>query len=239
MDYMRMLSYVFENPNWLTTILLAALIGLIPILGPLVLAGYKYEVVIGLLATGGGRYPDFDFGRFADYLVRGLWPFLIGLIVGMVFGALMVLPTFIGLAGDAGVAIGAILQLGMLLLFPIALIILQPMLLRAALTQDFAQGFQIDWVKDFFSKVGVEVVLGFLFWYIAAMFVGMLGLLACCIGIVAVAPFMSLAQAHLFYQLYSLYLTRGGIPIPIQPTSGFGPPSKISGPPPLPPKPLA
>src|SRR5438034_6215952 len=79
MDYMRMLSYVFENPNWFMNLLLGALCALIPIIGPIVLLGYRYETVIGLLAVGGARYPDFNFGRFGDYLMRGLWPFLVGL----------------------------------------------------------------------------------------------------------------------------------------------------------------
>jgi len=75
MDYMRMVTYVFDNPNWLMNIVLVALCSLIPIVGAIVVLGYQYEVVVALLANQGTRYPDFDFGRFVDYLMRGLWPF--------------------------------------------------------------------------------------------------------------------------------------------------------------------
>src|SRR5262245_3305784 len=77
-EYKRMYSYVFENPNWVTNVLLVGVCFLsgtvIPVIGPLLVTGYQCEVVLGLLASRGARYPDFDFNRFTDYLLRGLWP---------------------------------------------------------------------------------------------------------------------------------------------------------------------
>src|SRR3954462_1936123 len=83
-EHMRMFKYVFENPNWLMNILLSGLCMIIPIIGSLIVLGYQFEAVAALLATQGARYPDFTFSRFAEYLVRGLWPFLVQLIASLV-----------------------------------------------------------------------------------------------------------------------------------------------------------
>src|SRR5258708_32650071 len=117
---MRMLSYVFENPNWFMNLLLAALCALIPIIGPIVLKGYLYEAVIGLLAVGGARYPDFNFSRFGDYLMRGLWPFLVGLVCSFAllpFYAVILVGAIVG--GKAGAALMGLMYMAMLIIVPV------------------------------------------------------------------------------------------------------------------------
>jgi hypothetical protein len=215
MDYMRMITYIFENPNWMMNILLAALCALIPVIGGIVLQGYRYEVVIGLLATGGARYPDFDFGRFVDYLMRGLWPFLVALVCSFAFLPFVCLIVIAMSMGRAGEIIGLLVNLAMLVFVPVFALLLIPMVFRAAMTLDFAQAFQIEWIKDFLKRVWVELILGILFLMVASMVLAPLGLLACCVGILAVGPILMLAQGHLLFQVYSLYLARGGTPIQI------------------------
>jgi hypothetical protein len=223
MDYMRMITYVFENPNWLMNLLLAALCSLIPVIGGLVVQGYHYEAAIALISEGGRRYPDFNFGRFGDYLMRGLWPFLAGLLcmvgIAIVLMVLIFLPAGIvhAVAGeDAAGAVTGLMGFGVAIISPVIALFLQPMLFRAALTMEFGQAFQFDWVKDFVSKVWLEMLLGFLFLYVASMVLGMLGLLACCVGVLFVGPIVLLAHANLLFQVYSIYLSRGGTPVPIK-----------------------
>src|SRR5436190_4088769 len=240
MDYMRMLSYVFENPNWFMNLLLGGLCSLIPVIGPIVLLGYRYETVIALLAVGGARYPDFNFGRFGDYLMRGLWPFLVGLACSLVllpFYVLILVGAIVG--GKAGAALVGLMYMAMLVIVPVFVLVLQPMLLRAALTLDFVQAFQFEWIKDFLRRVWVELLLGLLFLCVSAMVLAPLGFLACCVGIILVGPILTLAQANMLFQVYSLYLTRGGTPLAINPgaTPMMGsPPGSI--PPVYPPKAL-
>ena len=242
LQYMRMYQYIFENPNWMMNILLPALCGLIPVIGPLVLLGYQYEVVIALLGTGGLRYPDFDFNRFVDYLLRGLWPFLVQLIASVILVPLylvLVIPMMLlmGAAGGAGDDAAPIIFLVgmaifMVVIFAVAMLlafILMPMQLRAGLTADFAQGFNFGWAMSFVKKTWVEILLGLLFLMFTSMVLGILGALACYIGIFFVMPLIFLAQAHFLYELYLLFLSRGGEPVPIklqQPPAqgGFAPP---------------
>jgi hypothetical protein len=234
MDYMRMITYVFENPNWFMNLFLAALCSLIPIIGGLVVQGYHYEAAIQLISEGGRRYPDFDFGRFGDYLMRGLWPFLVGLAfiigVAIIAVALIFIPAAIvhAVVGeDLAAAVGGLMVLMITLASFVLGLFLQPMLFRAALTLDFSQAFQFDWVKDFVSKVWLELILGFLFLAVAANILTFLGILACCVGVIFVGPILLLAHASLLFQVYSIYLSRGGTPVPIR---VFGQPTTMGHP---------
>lgn len=222
MDYMRMVMYVFENPNWFMNSFLGALCTLIPVVGQIVLQGYVYEVTIALIANGGTRYPDFDFSRFGDYLMRALWPFLVGLVC--MLGLSVVLGILFGIAGlggavggdDVGTLLTGLALLAMSVIVPVFVVLMQPMLLRSAFTLDFGQGFQMEWNKDFLRKTWVDMLIGFLFLGLASMVLTPIGLLACCVGIFLVGPILQLARANLLFQVYFQYLSRGGSPIPIK-----------------------
>ena len=125
LDYMRAYNYIFENPNWVTTILLLGLccVGMmIPILGIVVqlfILGYQFETIDLLMKSHGRQYPDFDFGRLGEYLARGLWPFLINLIASFVllpviylgFGIIALI--VMGISSAAGDTLGPILGIGL------------------------------------------------------------------------------------------------------------------------------
>jgi hypothetical protein len=229
LQYLRMYSYIFENPNWMMNVLLTAVCGLIPIIGGLVLMGYQYEVVIAMLMSGGTRYVDFDFNKFADYLMRGLWPFLVGLIASLVAVplALVFVPLMfmvIALAGSAGedaapLILLIVMPVMFLFIFAISLIpalFIVPMQIRAALAQDFAVAFNFGWVWDFVKKCWMEMFLGMLFVGFTGMILALCGMLACYIGMFFVMPLIFLAQAHFIYELYLLFLSRGGEPVQIK-----------------------
>jgi len=230
-EYLRMYNYVFENPNWLTNILLTALCMLIPVIGSLIAIGYQFEAVSMLLLTQGARYPDFNFNRFADYLMRGLWPFLVQLIASFVLTPILLVTIgapivmLVGVASTAGddampfvllVGIPLVVLGSILFSIPVTMLLIPPML-RAGLAQDLAEGFNFGWAMDFLKRTWKEMFLALLFLSVTAAVLGILGLLACYVGLFVVMPFVILAQAHLYYQLYVLYLSRGGTPIPEKP----------------------
>jgi hypothetical protein len=231
-EYVRMYSYVFDNPNWLMNLVWGALCiisqFLIPIVGPLLLLGYQFEIIDALLASRGQRYPDFDLNRFGDYLGRSLWPFLVKLVAGLVLGfaLLMVIAipvvAIIAIASSAGedaaapfLAIG--IPLLVLVLVPLAFLTtmpLVPMAFRAGMTGSFGEGFNFDWVKDYLRRVWFELLLAMLFLAFSGFALTVCGLLACVLPVLLVQPLVLFAEAHLMYQLYLLYLSRGGQPIP-------------------------
>ena len=237
-EYMRAYNFIFENPNWVTNVLWLSLAGLIagvvPGIGVLVylpLMGYCFEVIESLLTSGGRSYPDVDMNRIERYFYRGLWPFLVALIVTMV-AMFVVLPLWYGAMiavvlggaaiGDEGGAILMLIGIPFLILMLFAAsaavgVLTLPFILRAGLSQDFASGFDFGWARDFIKRVGMDTLLANLFFTITYFILAMLGLLAFCVGVYAAAAVAILAWSHLAFQLYSVYLSRGGMPVPLKP----------------------
>lgn len=238
-EYMRAYNYVFENPNWMTNILwlgLAMLIaGMVPGVGVLVyipLLGYGFEVVEALLANGGRGYPDVDMNRIERYFYRGLWPFLVGMIVSMVamfvvlplfYGAMIALVVAASAMGDSDAA-GIMLVIGLPFLFLLMFaamaavgVLTMPFILRGGLSQDFAASFDFGWARDFLKRVGMDALFANLFLTITYMILLFLGLLVFCVGAYAAVAVAFLAWSHLMFQLYAVYLSRGGSPIPLKP----------------------
>ena len=101
-EYFAAFNYFFEHPEWINSLLMGSICMFIPMLNGLILAGYRYEIVEMKLRFPDQPYPKFDFARFSQYLTRGIWPFLIDLIVQMI----LVFPMLIVIYGSMiGIAI--------------------------------------------------------------------------------------------------------------------------------------
>jgi len=231
LEYMRAYNYIFENPNWMMNVLWGFLSMLVPIVGPLVFMGYEFEIVESLLMNQGTRYPDFDLNRLSYYLERGIWPFLVNLVANFVMApvffvfyiGMMLLVAGGGAAGgeEAG-AIIALIMIPLMFIVIMGLVIvltmfLLPMIIRAGLSQDFAQGFNFGWIMSFVKKMWAEMLLVTLFMSVSGLMLVFVGALVFCVGMYFAAVIVMLASTNFQYQLYQIFLTRGGEPIPLKP----------------------
>lgn len=231
MRYFDAYSYVFDSPNWAMNLLLATVCMLIPVVGPIVLWGYQFEIIESLHRDPRRNYPDFDFNYFVEYLKRGVWPFLVSLVVTLVPGMVLmaVLYALIFVVGfGANIAwqeaSASIVVVGFLVVFAVMFVagifigmICIPFVIRAGLAQDFGEAFKFDFVMSFFGKTWKQMVLSMLFMMISSAVVGMIGMLLCFVGTYPAMVLVMLAYAHIYYQLYQTYLARGGKPIPLKP----------------------
>jgi hypothetical protein len=170
-----------------------------------------------------GAYPDLTFDRLGEYLARGVWPFLVQLIVnlpvGFAFGMLWTLGMMlvsIAAASDSGVLAGVVVILLFIvyLLVVVALgVVSAPLYLRAGLSSDFAGAFSMAFLRDFLRRVGKETLLMQLFLSATSLLFTLGGMLACCIGVYPALALVMFAHHHLVLQLYELYLERGGTPV--------------------------
>lgn len=226
MRYLRSYQFPFESDNWALNLLCLSACQLIPAIGNILVLGYSYEVIEGLHAGGTQRAPDFNFNRFVKYLLRGLWPFLVQLIISVPVIALavvMYVAAFVPVMMLAQDRNSEALALVVLLLVYLLIAVLgfltsvvaMPMVLRAGLAQEFALGACWEFTRDFFRRVGRELLLAQLFLMVTAPLVALVGLLLCFIGVYPAVAVICLAGAHLHYQLYELYLQRGGVEIPL------------------------
>jgi MFS family permease len=231
MNYTASVSDFFKSPKWMMNLLLGGVCVLIPVIGPLVIKGW---LVGGFWAGEEKRpesFPDFDFNHFTKYLERGLWPFLVtmvvsipfSVIIGVIMFATMLLSSLLlpnSHGSEAGVlavliflfaaVIYIVLTIGMMLL-------LTPLTIRAALTQDFGSSFNFTFIKRFIALTWKDSVLASLFLIVASIVLIFGGALVLCVGMYFAIVIVSFCGEHLHKQLYRLYLSRGGEPVPVSP----------------------
>lgn len=240
MNYNASIGDFFKSPKWLPNLLLGAVTLLIPMVGPLVLGGWHVTV---FWARGNrddpAGLPPYDFQYFGKYLERGLWPFLVGLVASLIFVPvilIVILPLFIltsvlGSANgghDSGALfIAAIIgivcfQMLLQLAYQIAI---TPLMVRAAITQDFSSAFNLRFVKAFLSLTWKELLASMLFMIGIGLCLMVLAVVTCYVGAILAAPVAIFGWHHLQKQLYQLYLARGGEPVPLSVKLQDGPPS--------------
>lgn len=244
MNYMASITDFFRSPKWLPNMLLGAVCMLIPIIGPLVLVGWMVGPLFGSRdPVNYDRFPDFDFSNFGKMLERGVWPFLVNLVAGIIMVPLiwLVIAVPVGLfavgasamdpkqhsEAAGALAIGTILIFGVLIIAAgVAMtLLLKPLMLRATITQDFGQAFNFRFIKDFIARTWMEQIVSVIFLVVAGFTLMIIGMAAVCLGMYLVIPLMTFAQWHLERQLYDLYLARGGEVVPLSPKLSLTPPA--------------
>src|SRR5438552_8247720 len=83
MKYLYAYRFVFESPKWTTNLLVAIVCHLVQVVGPIVFLGYGFDMIETLYRRKEYRYTNFDINRIMQYLERGLWPFLVQLVVSL------------------------------------------------------------------------------------------------------------------------------------------------------------
>lgn len=233
MNYFGAFAMIHNRPDWFVNLLLTFVCAIIPVVGGIVLNGYVYETIEILHRTSGGYYPKFDFNRFVEYLLRGVGPFLIGLIVGTVFAALMlvgyllIFATVIAAdtAGEGnseaigvGILVGFAVYMAFFFVAMLAInFLIVPLALRGGLSSDIGQSFNFRWAWDFIKKTWLEMLLVFLFQGAISLVAGLFIAVTCYTGMIVAIGYIMLISAWLQFQLYRVYLSRGGEPIPFKP----------------------
>jgi hypothetical protein len=231
MNYTASVSEYFKSPKWTMNTLLAGVCVFIPIVGQIVVKGWLITGFWGRDDERPEAFPDFDFNNFGKYLERGLWPFLVTLVSSLVISmaaCVVIVPIsmIISLIGsqDHGSASGcaAALLFIVLMVFYLVLIvgmmaILTPLTIRASITQDFGQAFNFAFIKRFIALAWKEMIIASLFLLVVGLAFSAIGLIALCIGIYFAMVPAYFCWVHLQKQLYRLYLSRGGEPVPVSP----------------------
>jgi hypothetical protein len=114
--------------------------------------------------------------------------------------------------------LGMLVFLGMVMVLTLLTLFLQiPLTLRGGLSGDIGQSFAIGWAYDFMKKMWVEMLLMFLFFLLIGIVLEIFVLVTCLIGIIPAIGYVMLINSWLLFNLYRVYLSRGGEPIPFKP----------------------
>jgi hypothetical protein len=230
--YFRAYRFAFDSPNWFANVG-AVTLGLftgafIPLIGQMVAMGYLFDVIEAMHRQGNDRtYPDFRWDRFVPYLIRGAQTYLVQLLVSLpliLLAAVAYIVAFVLIvlaANDMVEPWEAILIVAglFLVLLPIALLtslVYVPLTLRAGLSQDLGLTWSWSFIKDYIGRMWWPTLLAELFLLVSTLVVTLIGLSCLIVGIYAVMGLPFIARFHLEYQLYEMYLGRGGTPIPLK-----------------------
>ena len=207
MNYSRAFSYVFDDKNWLSKLLIAGLISLIPIIGQFYLMGWMVEIVRRVKA---GRTDILPTTHFTYFLELGLKLFVVGLIYSIpviILGFILNLINSHAEYSDRGfivVMYTSIGCLGSLLTFVLNVAVA---FLGTYGTIKLAQTDQIRACLDFtdaFHTIKYNFVT-FILVELLSIVAGLIqtaGLIFCFIGIIFTAPYGSAVTAHLIGQLW-------------------------------------
>ena len=207
MNYSRAFSYVFEDKNWASKLLIAGLISLIPIVGQFYLLGWVVEIVRRVKA---GRVDVLPTTHFSYFLTLGLKMFVVSLIYSIPVVILSCIITLIN--GRAEYADGSLTVaiytsmgcFGSILTFVINCVVA---LLGTYGMIKLAQTDQIKACLDFGdayrtikANISAFIIVGLL--SIVAGLIESAGLILCFIGIIFTVPYGTAIVGHLVGQLW-------------------------------------
>jgi hypothetical protein len=223
-QYIRPFTYFLNKSAGSTNLMygsLALLTGLvIPIVGQLVVLGYAAEVAEDLEHDPElTDHRNFKTEKLVDYLVRGIWPFLMQVVLFVLFLIYFAVVVGLGIGvyvytGDppiAGIVAGVVFLPGLLILT----LTVWPMTLYAQLSRGFYPVAAFRFTISFLRRVGIPLALALVFSSFVSFWLALFGLMLCIVGVYPAIMIQVMAQEHYTIQLYRLYLDEGGERIPI------------------------
>ena len=228
---------------------MGSLLAFIPVVGQMVVYGWLARVHRALL-EGRDQIPPLAFADLGPNLNIGIAPWLVHFIVGLV-GSFVIMPVYFVGSAVAAIAIPASAEAGaseattiavavvfsalaVLLVLGLVYVVAAVMtvaLIRAELVVDVSQAFAGLAPRELWRVARLvkgELVLCTVGSAVGSVIVVALGLLALYFGIFPAMIVVLAANAHFRHQLYSLYLARGGTPLPLAPLPGV-PPAEAAG----------
>ena len=208
MNYSRAFSYVFEDKNWLSKVLIAGLISLIPIVGQFYLMGWMIEIV---RRTKAGRTDILPTTHFTYFLTLGLKMFVVCLIYSI---PVIILSCIIGLLNSSiestdshtiTIIFTGMGCLGSILTFIIEIAVA---LLGTYGTIKLAETDQIKDCLDFRdafetikNNISTFIIVELLM--VVASLISSAGVIVCFIGILFTVPYGTAVTGHLAGQLWN------------------------------------
>lgn len=209
MNFGLSFSYVFKDEDWFKKIAIPALVGLIPVIGQLIVAGWGIKITKNVIeGKEETALPDLDFG--AD-LGRGFMAALISLIyslpVALLTGASGALFGFGGSGDDTTMTIffivGGCLGLIALLLGILIAFLSATALANYAAKGEFGAAFKFKELFGMLKKSFVSWLLVVVGYLLAMSFIAPLGAIACGIGALLTAVYAVAIYSHLLGQAYN------------------------------------
>ena len=208
MEFGKSFSYVFEDKDWITKILLAAVIAFIPIVGPLAVAGWGVEITKRAIKKDPEQLPGW--GDFVNYLIKGLVVILIGFVYMLPVILVQACSNgtfFLGQeSGEESMMVIGNILLACFGCLSFIYAILVFFLIAAAIgryadTGEIGSAFQFGKVFGIVKAAPAAYLMVLVGGFLAGM-IAFVGLIACIIGVFFTAAYANAINAHLMGQAY-------------------------------------
>lgn len=204
-------KFQFQDPNWVSKMLLGALFEFLSILliGSWIVMGYQVEVIQRVMRKEERALPEWD--RLSEKLLRGIKLFVISIIYYIPLGLIIVpLMFFVGLSStfhsqdvealSGFTALSAVIFI--ILPYVLFVSILMPVVyLEFARNERMGDALNVPAVLKFFGRNLGNVILLALIMLVVNI-LSAFGLLLCIVGIFFTSFYAKLVSAHLTGQLY-------------------------------------
>ena len=210
MNFPKSFTYIFEDPDWLSKLILPILCSLIPIIGPLVMAGYTLHLICNVAARASRPLPQLNFGEDLERGFKWFVVMLIYVVPLLLFVGVMVIP--ISLSNEKAPAVSIILGIicgAAALAYFFFLWLLMPVAqANLAVHDTISSAFAITKFAKMFSKNLTEWLLVLAGGLLAAL-IAPVGSILFFIGALISSTYAGLMVSHLVGQAYSVS-TQGG-----------------------------
>lgn len=203
MDVGLAFSFPFQDEDWVTKLILAAVIMLVPIIGIIVVLGWTLMITRNVIR--GEAKPLAGWSDFAGLLTLGFKAFLISLIYALPI-IIIIIP--FGLIAsmfedaDSWIAFASICFSCLSILYGIVLAFIYPAAMgELAANDDFAAALNPARIIELVRKAPNAYVLTFLA-TIGVSFLAGFGVLLCIVGVLFTMAYSYAVYGHLFGQAY-------------------------------------
>jgi hypothetical protein len=218
MEFGRAFSFAFDDPDWLKKVGIAALVFLIPVIGPMVLMGWGLEITRRVINNHPEPLPNWD--DFSIFVSKGFQAFVVTLAYtlpiilvvicnyGLSFG--MIAATVSSDSSNSGI-IGNVATIASLCLscFVILFAIAAGFMIPAAMgnlasTGELGAAFRFNEVFGLVRAAPGAYLLEMLGVGLASIILSPLGMLTCGIGVLITTSYITALQSHLTGQAYNV-----------------------------------
>jgi hypothetical protein len=210
-DFLKPLTFVFEDPQWIQKLLMGALFSLAGVLliGIFFVNGYLARLVRNVV--DGLERPLPEWTDLGDMFAEGAMLFVAAFLYMIpLFSLVFLMFPFSVLTNIDNPATeilgGGGLVLLSLVLMPVGLAVavwVPAALLHAAVRRDFRAAFEFRVIGAFLKNNALNYVLAYLDWLVARM-AAPLGFALCCVGVFLTSFWSMTVAAHAFGQVYRL-----------------------------------
>jgi hypothetical protein len=215
MDIGKSFSFVFQDPKWITKLLIGAVLLLIPIIGWIPVTGYYLTTLKNV--SDGKESPLPEWSDFGGFFMKGLYGwigsivwYLPAILIACCVGIIGVAGSSVGSAAgrdNSGAITSAVSYLAICLnclqsLFSfVAGVTLAAPMVRYANTSQLSVFWDIRGNLDFIMKNIGNYLIALLVGYVAS-FIALFGIILCVIGVLVTFFWAAMVNAFLFGQVW-------------------------------------